>query len=176
MPSMSLADPALDESRGLSIAAFINPAKADKLFAGSLHTFAEILAAADSGKPLPRFAIPKRLKATVAIKRVEIESQNVPAILPGSDRVLKDEYVVFSAHLDHIGIGKPVNGDSIYNGAMDNASGVAAMLEVAAMSQGVGSQVEKVGPVRRGHRRGERAAGFALLRQLSHGRPQIDRR
>ena len=133
MPSMSLADPALDESRGLSIAGFINPAKADKLFGGSVHTFAEILAAADSGKPLPHFAIPKRLKATVAVKRVAIESQNVAAILPGSDPVLKEEYVVFSAHLDHIGIGKPVDGDSIYNGAMDNASGVAAMLDVAAI-------------------------------------------
>jgi Zn-dependent M28 family amino/carboxypeptidase len=133
MPSMSLADPSLDESRGLSISAVINPAKADKLFAGSGHTFAEILAAADSGKPLPRFAIAKRLKAAVAVKRVDIESQNVAAVLPGSDPVLKGEYVVFSAHLDHVGIGKPVDGDSIYNGAMDNASGVAAMLDVAAI-------------------------------------------
>ncbi len=81
MPSMSLADPSLDESRGLSIAVVVNPAKADKLFAGSGHTFAEILAAADSGKPLPRFAIPKRLKATVAVKRVDVESQNVAAVL-----------------------------------------------------------------------------------------------
>jgi Zn-dependent M28 family amino/carboxypeptidase len=59
-------------------------------------------------------------------------SPNVVAKLEGSDPKLKDEYVVFSAHLDHIGIGAPVNGDSLYNGAMDNASGVAAMLDVAA--------------------------------------------
>ncbi len=143
MPSMSLADPALDESRGLSIAAVLNPAKADKLFAGSGHTFAEILAAAESGKPLPHFAIPKQLKATVAVKRVEIESQNVAAILPGSDPVLQQEYVVFSAHLDHIGIGKPVDGDSIYNGAMDNASGVAALLDVAAIIKDSGARLRR---------------------------------
>lgn len=53
------------------------------------------------------------------------------AILPGSDPKLKDEYVVLSAHLDHLGVGQPVNGDAIYNGAMDNASGVASILEVA---------------------------------------------
>jgi Zn-dependent M28 family amino/carboxypeptidase len=140
---VAIQNPALDESQGLSIGATINPAKADKLFAGSGHTFAEILAAADSEKPLPRFAIPKRLKATVAVKRVEIESQNVAAVLPGSDPVLRGEYVVFSAHLDHIGIGKPVDGDSIYNGAMDNASGVAAMLDVAAILKDSGTKLRR---------------------------------
>ena len=53
------------------------------------------------------------------------------AILPGSDPQLKNEYVVFTAHLDHLGIGEPVKGDSIYNGAADNASGTAALLEMA---------------------------------------------
>jgi hypothetical protein len=143
MPSMSLADPALDELRGLSIAAFLNPEKTDRLFAGSGHTFAEILEAGDTGKPLPRFAIPKRLKATVSVKRLELESQNVAAVLPGIDPVLKDEYVVFSAHLDHIGVGEPVDGDSIYNGAMDNASGVAAMLDVAAMLKESGTRLRR---------------------------------
>ena len=53
------------------------------------------------------------------------------AILPGSDPKLKEEYVIFSAHLDHVGVGRPVNDDAIYNGVMDNASGVASVLEVA---------------------------------------------
>ena len=53
------------------------------------------------------------------------------AILPGSDPQLKNEYVVFTAHLDHLGIGDPVKGDSIYNGAADNASGTAALIEMA---------------------------------------------
>lgn len=56
-------------------------------------------------------------------------SHNVAAILPGSDK--KDEYLVYSAHWDHFGIQKPVDGDSIYNGANDNASGVAALLVFA---------------------------------------------
>ena len=133
MPSMSLADPSMDDNRGLSIGIGWNPARADTLLAGSGHAFAEILEAADSGKPMPRFAIPKRLKATVAVKRTDVVSENVAAILPGTDPALGKEYVAFSAHLDHIGVGKPINGDAIYNGAMDNASGIAAMLDVAAM-------------------------------------------
>jgi len=54
------------------------------------------------------------------------------ARLPGNDPQLKNEYVVLSAHIDHVGIGEPVNGDRIYNGAMDNAAGVAVLLDVAA--------------------------------------------
>jgi hypothetical protein len=56
---------------------------------------------------------------------------NVAAVLRGSDPVLRDEYVVLSAHFDHVGVGRPVGGDSIYNGADDNASGTAGILEVA---------------------------------------------
>jgi hypothetical protein len=56
---------------------------------------------------------------------------NVAAVLRGSDPVLRDDYVVLSAHLDHVGVGAPVNGDSIFNGADDNASGTAALVEVA---------------------------------------------
>ena len=74
------------------------------------------------------------------MKRAEVVSQNVVAMLPGTDPRLKNEYVVFSAHLDHLGIGKPIKGDSIYNGAMDNASGVAAMLDVAAMLKEAGTR------------------------------------
>ena len=142
-PAMALADPAMDESRGLQISIAFNPARADKLLAGTGHTFQEILDLADSGKPLPHFAIPAKLKAAVAVRRADVESQNVAAILPGSDPVLKDEYVVFSAHLDHLGIGKPIKGDSIYNGAMDNASGVATMLDVAAMMKESGTKLRR---------------------------------
>ena len=62
-----------------------------------------------------------------------MESPNVSGILLGSDPGRRDEDVVVSAHLDHLGIGGAVNGDTIYNGAMDNASGVAAILEVATL-------------------------------------------
>src|SRR6185369_16031997 len=57
---------------------------------------------------------------------------NVVAMLPGSDPALKDTYVIFSAHMDHVGVGRPnAKGDSIYNGADDDASGTTAVLEVA---------------------------------------------
>jgi hypothetical protein len=133
MPSMTLADAALDESRGIKLFVTFNPAHAEKLFAGSGHTFREILDAANANKPLPHFAIPAKLRAEAAVRRADVLSQNVVAVLPGNDPKLKDEYVVFTAHLDHLGIGAPINGDSIYNGAMDNASGVATLLDVAAM-------------------------------------------
>jgi Zn-dependent M28 family amino/carboxypeptidase len=130
-PSMVLADPALDDAAGQRLAATMNPAHADKLLAGSGHTFGELLALADAGRPLPHFRLPARIKATVAVNRGEVESQNVAGILRGSDSTRRGEYVVLSAHLDHLGIGGAVNGDTIYNGAMDNASGVAAILEIA---------------------------------------------
>ncbi len=64
-----------------------------------------------------------------------LKSENVIGLIPGDDPKLKDTYVVFSAHWDHLGIGPRVNGDSIYNGASDNASGVAAVLAVARAAQ-----------------------------------------
>ena len=78
-------------------------------------------------------AVPLNVKASMAIRNKlrTINSQNVVAKLEGSDPALKDEYVVYTAHWDHLGVGEPVNGDTIYNGARDNAAGVAAMLEVA---------------------------------------------
>ena len=142
-PSMSLADPTLDGTRGLKLAVTINPAHADKLFAGSGHTFAKIVEAANAGKPLPHFKLPARLKATAAVKHTDIVSENVVAMLPGTDPKLKDEYVIFTAHLDHLGVGRPINGDKIYNGAMDNASGIAAMLDVAAMLKENGTKLRR---------------------------------
>src|SRR5207245_8453955 len=56
---------------------------------------------------------------------------NLAGVVEGSDAVLRKEYVVVSAHLDHLGIGAPVNGDKIYNGAMDDASGIASLIEIA---------------------------------------------
>jgi Zn-dependent M28 family amino/carboxypeptidase len=129
--TMQLAAPGMDETVGEQIAIGWNPAHADELFAGSGHTFDDLVAIAESGKQLPRFALPAKLKAKTAVKHGSVESQNLAAIYPGTDPKLKDEYVVMSAHIDHLGIGKPINGDSIYNGAMDNASGVASILEVA---------------------------------------------
>jgi Zn-dependent M28 family amino/carboxypeptidase len=78
-------------------------------------------------------AVPLGVKASMEIRNKlrTINSRNVVAKLEGSDPALKDEYVVYTAHWDHLGVGEPVKGDTIYNGARDNAAGVAAMLEVA---------------------------------------------
>ena len=73
------------------------------------------------------------VKASLGIANTlrTIDSQNVVARLEGSDARMKDEYVIYTAHWDHLGVGAPVKGDTIYNGALDNASGVAAVLEIA---------------------------------------------
>jgi hypothetical protein len=129
-PSISLADPALSETTGMAISVSITPRGAEKFFEGSGHTFAEIQQLARENKPLPRFPLSVQLRSQVALKRGTLESPNIAAMFPGTGK-LKNEYVIFSAHLDHVGVGRPVNGDNIYNGAMDNASGVASVIEVA---------------------------------------------
>jgi len=86
-------------------------------------------AASRDFQPVP-LGIKARLDLKSEVKRVS--APNVVGILPGSDPKLRDEYVVYSAHWDHLGIGAPnKNGDTIYNGAVDNATGVAAVLAIA---------------------------------------------
>ena len=79
----------------------------------------------------PRMALRAAARAQRVTRHAGVSSPNVIALLPGADPRLANEVVVYSAHLDHLGIGEPVAGDSIYNGAYDNASGVAILLEVA---------------------------------------------
>jgi Zn-dependent M28 family amino/carboxypeptidase len=131
-PAMALADAALDDTAGQQVSIAFNPATAERLFAGSGHTFAELLTIADEGKALPHFPLPVSVRARVTVETQEVESQNVAGIVKGSDPALAGEYVVLTAHLDHVGVGAPINGDSIYNGAMDNASGIATLIESAA--------------------------------------------
>lgn len=131
-PSMDLAEPEFNETSGEQLGVTFNPASAEKLFTGSGHTFEEIAALAKDRKPLPHFPLAVSLSAKAFIETIPVESANVVAKLPGSDPKLKDEYVVLSAHIDHVGIGAPINGDKIYNGAMDDGSGSAAVLDIAA--------------------------------------------
>jgi hypothetical protein len=114
-----------------NFAMVVNPERAEKLFAASGHTFPEIVAALGTDTPLPHFPLNISVRAKTGVKRSTAQSQNLAGLLPGSDPQLKDEYVAISAHLDHLGIGQPVNGDKIYNGAMDDASGIASLIEVA---------------------------------------------
>jgi len=101
-----------------------------RMLEGSGKSPAEIYAAAEEGKPLS-FALPMTAKMKISTNLEDIHSPNVVARLQGSDPKLRDECVVYSAHLDHLGIGEPVNGKKIYNGALDNASGSAYLLEIA---------------------------------------------
>jgi len=142
-PQFALADPALQEISGQAVSVAITARGADKFFAGSGHTFAEIQQLARDNQPLPKFPLIGTLKAKTAVKIGSVEAPNVAGIMPGSDAKLKDEYVIFSAHLDHIGVGRPVNGDSINNGAMDNASGVASVLEVARLLKDTGAKTKR---------------------------------
>ena len=100
------------------------------LFMNSGKNLGQVLADIESRKN-SSFEFPYTFSASYANTHSEYESHNVIGLIPGSDPKLKNEYVVHSAHLDHVGIGRPESGDSIYNGAHDNASGVASLLEIA---------------------------------------------
>ena len=130
-PSLELADEKLRHDEGMQIAMTINPHDADEFLAGSGHTMAEIVAAAKAKQPLPRFPLTTKIRATISVDNSPLESPNVAGVIEGSDPQLKNQYVIVSAHLDHLGKGAAVNGDDIYNGAMDNASGVAALIQIA---------------------------------------------
>jgi peptidase M28-like protein len=100
------------------------------LFEGSGRTLRDALDAADKGQP-QAFPLAATLRIHVVSRHSNTESPNVAAILKGSDPQLNEQYVLYTAHLDHLGLGESINGDDIYNGAVDNASGAAALLALA---------------------------------------------
>jgi Zn-dependent M28 family amino/carboxypeptidase len=130
-PGMYLSGAEFHDSSDGFLAASIDPAASERLFEGSGHGFAELSALADASRPVPTFVLARRLEVQVAATRTAVSSPNLVAKLEGSDPGLKGEYVAVSAHLDHLGVGAPINGESIYHGAMDDASGVASVLDIA---------------------------------------------
>ncbi len=142
-PQMTLNKGALDSQRGNRLSLAWNAASAEKLFGGAPERYAAIAARADSGLPLPHFDLPVRLRSTVKVVTRPIVSDNVIGLLRGHDPVLRNEYVVITAHLDHVGVGRAVNGDSIYNGAMDNASGTALLMETARRLHDSGARLRR---------------------------------
>lgn len=110
--------------------ALISSSTAEMLFDGAATPWKEALQSAEAGRA-QAVALPATVAIHIVSRHSEVESPNIAAILPGSDPQLKNEYVLFTAHTDHLGIGVPVNGDNIYNGAADNASGTAALIEMA---------------------------------------------
>ncbi|QCZ91996.1 M28 family peptidase [Salinimonas iocasae] len=111
--------------------AFLSEGAARQLFDGAKMSLDEIYAMLEKDETPKGFDIPGEISLNKQSKHSQITSPNVVAAVEGSDPALKDEYVVFSAHSDHIGFAKTVKKDNINNGAMDNASGTAIMLETA---------------------------------------------
>jgi len=115
---------------GVALTGTLSAAGLQILLLNAATDTARVLGALRQGTPTP-VALRGTLAASWASAYQDFDSYNVVGKIPGSDARLRDEYVVHSAHLDHLGVGAPVQGDSIYNGAHDNASGVASVLEIA---------------------------------------------
>ncbi len=113
-----------------SVEGWIHLDVARRLFTAAGQDFDSLKARALAREFAP---VPLGLTASITIRNTmrTLDSRNVLAKVEGSDPVLRDEYIVYTAHWDHFGVGVPVDGDSIYNGALDNATGTAGLLELA---------------------------------------------
>jgi hypothetical protein len=127
-----------DQFKGQKLWAIYNPTRLATLLEGTPHKAEDLLALLKDGKSMPHFDLPARLSAVIDAKVSEITSENVVGVLPGSDARLRDEYVVLSGHLDHLGIRAAAPGDEqsassdrLFNGALDNAAGIAVLMQVA---------------------------------------------
>jgi len=119
--------PQLRGSASLSVAA------ARRLFEGAVQSADDVYAALEKGE-LKAFDLPGTATITGRSRLSPLASSNVVGVLPGIDPALASEYIVYTAHLDHIGIGAEVDGDVIYNGALDNALGVGILLEAGRLA------------------------------------------
>ena len=114
----------------LSLAGWVTGDAGEKLLSLAGHHVDELLKAAESRdfRPIP---LGIRIRGSLPTKVREIQTRNVAGMVEGTDPKLKSEVVIYSAHWDHLGIGTPVNGDAIYNGAVDNATGCGMLMELA---------------------------------------------
>jgi hypothetical protein len=109
---------------------------AEKLFAGASKTLAQIFDAARAGQP-QSLALPVTARVHALSSHTPADSPNIIGELTGSDPALRSQYVVYTAHVDHLGICPAVNGDNVCHGALDNASGTASLLEIARVFAGM---------------------------------------
>jgi Zn-dependent M28 family amino/carboxypeptidase len=114
----------------LAFAGWLTSEAGEKLLALSGHTVEGALKEADT-RGFKAYSLGVRLKGNFPTRVEKIVSKNVVGMVEGSDPVLKSEAIVFTAHWDHLGVGRPVLGDAIYNGAADNATGCGILLELA---------------------------------------------
>ena len=130
-PYMVLGGPAEDLLAGQQLLVQFNPESFGKLLAGTQYDAAQLFKLLNDGAPLPRFDLAVRIASTIDAQVERVQSENVVAVLRGSDPKLRDEHVVLSAHLDHLGVSSAAGDDRVFNGAMDNASGVAVLMQMA---------------------------------------------
>ena len=135
--SISLIDAPPPAAPALAVFAMSSPGFI-KLLAGTKFDAAAILSSGSAQSALPKFDIPGRFHAVLRQSRADLSSDNIIGILPGTDPALKDQVVVVSAHLDGYGYGEPVNGDSLYNGAFDDAAYVSTLIQLADQRHGRG--------------------------------------
>lgn len=119
-----------DESPEIRGRALLGPAGARRLLEAGGADYESVLDAEAAGAP-EGFELPLEVTLARHTSHEEVEASNVIGRLTGSDPELAAQHVVYSAHLDHVGVGTPIDGDEIYNGLYDNAMGIAVMLEVA---------------------------------------------
>jgi hypothetical protein len=135
-PTVDWVDPTgktKSQSTSLPLSAAISRGAAEKLFGGAGKDLSKILAQGNKPGALRGFDLEARLRLSDRMQWTDFTSPEVIGLLPGADPALKDQYVVLMGHLDHLGVradAKP-GEDAIYNGALDNAAGVATMLEAA---------------------------------------------
>ena len=129
-PVMALGPPEEDLYAGQKVVLTFNPEHLATLFQGAPESVDTVLAALEDGATMPHFDLPWKLRAVIEADVSNAESHNVIGILRGSDRRLRPQRVVLTAHLDHLGVGGD-GEDRIFNGAMDNASGVAVLIDIA---------------------------------------------
>jgi len=120
----------LDAFPQLRVNGTVGNAAAGRVLVGAPKSLAAIFAAAESGEP-QNFPLGTTITLAGESAVRQVESFNVLGWLPGSDPALAGEPLVITGHLDHLGIGAEVNGDSLYNGALDNAMGVSVLLNAA---------------------------------------------
>jgi hypothetical protein len=114
----------------LRIFTTLSPSGAQKLFIGASETLDQVFAAARSGRP-QSLALPATARIRSISAQTSADSPNIIGEIPGSDPLLRNQFVVYTAHVDHLGICPPKNGDNVCHGTLDNASGTASLLEIA---------------------------------------------
>jgi Peptidase family M28/PA domain len=130
MGSTNWLDATAAPYNAFGILAQLNKSGAEILFAGAPKSLEECFTAARSGRH-QSFPLPWRARITTVSTHTTYQSPNIVGMLVGSDPALRDQYVVYTAHVDHLGTCPPIDGDAICHGSLDNASGVATLLEIA---------------------------------------------